>query len=213
MFLKVKLHLFLDQCQVVRRYYKNLPFALADLILAFLYLFSNPYRICRKFLQNKGFSKIHTYGETPLTSLEHIVKTFGISPQDRWLELGSGRGKTSLWLSLYWGCSVRGVDWVPPFIQRASLIAHLFPAARLSFHQQSFYDADFSWPTVVFLYSTCMDDEEISTLLSSMASLPQNAKVITISAPLDHPSYHLVRSTPVSLPWGRSEAYLHIKKS
>lgn len=211
MFLQIKLRLLLDQIQVICRYYKKLPFALADLLLSVLYLFSNPYRICRKFLQKKGEASVHAYGETPLKTLEHMVKTFHIAHEDRWLELGSGRGKTCLWLSLYWGCSVRGIDWVPQFVRRASLVARLFPSARLTFHKQSFSEADFSWPTAVFLYSTCMSDEEILNLLSSMTQLPQKAKVITISAPLGHPDYPLIHSTPVSFPWGATHAYLHLK--
>ncbi len=208
MFLVIKYRLFLDQFQVVLRYYKKPLFAFSDLALAVFYLFSNPYRICRKFLQSKGFSFIHAYGETPLTTLEHIVKTFEITSKDRWLELGSGRGKTCLWLSLYWGCTVRGIDWVPQFADRASLLARLFSLPRLSFFRQSFHEADFSWPTVVFLYSTCMSNQEINNLLLSMKTLPDKAKVITISAPLTHPNYRLLSSTFVSFPWGKTKAYL-----
>jgi hypothetical protein len=209
MFFQIKLRLFLNQLQVVRLYYKTPLFALTDFSLSLLYLFSNPYRICRKFLQQKGFQQIYAYGETPLTTLEHIVQTFHITPQDRWLELGSGRGKTCFWLSLHFGCFVQGIDWIPQFINKASLLTRTLSLPRLRFLQQSFHQADFSWPTVVFLYSTCMSDEEISSLLIPMQSLPRQAKVITISEPLNHPSYRLIHATPVSFPWGETEAYLH----
>ncbi len=209
MFFLIKFRLLLEQFQVILRYYKTPLFALSDLALGVLYLFSNPYRTCRKFLQTKGFSSIHAYGETPLTTLEHLVNVFQITLNDRWLELGCGRGKTCLWLSLCLGCFVRGVDWVPQFESKASLLVRLFSLPRLTFLRQSIYHADFSWPSVVFLYSTCMSEQEINDLLLPMQALPYQAKVITISAPLTHPHYRLIRSTTASFPWGKTKAYLH----
>ena len=211
--MRYKLRLAGIRIQEICRYYRHKRFASLDLTLSILYLFSNPYRMCRKFSQSKGLKEIYTYGETPLKTLEQIVQAFHVTPADRWLELGCGRGRTCLWLSTWLGCSVRGVDWVPAFIARASLLLKLFSLPNLTFQNSSIFHTDFSWPTVVFLYSTCMSDEEIQSLLLSMNPLPPNAKVITISSPLNHPQYPLVRSLKISLPWGKTRAYLHHKIS
>lgn len=209
--MRYKLRLAKDRLQETLHYYHHKRFAYLDLSLSGLYLFSNPYRICRKFLQRKGIKEIYTYGETPLTTLEFIVRSFDVTSSDRWLELGCGRGRTCFWLSQVLGCSVRGVDWVPTFIDKASWLTKIFSLQKLTFQKISIFEADFSWPTVVFLYSTCMGDDEIEALLISMNPLPSNAKVITISEPLRHPDYQLIRSIGISLPWGKTRAYLHHK--
>jgi len=210
--MKYKLLFARDRLQEICRYYRHKRFAFLDLTLSLLYLFSNPYRICRKFLQKKGAKEIYTYGETPLKVLQFIVQSFDITASDRWLELGSGRGRTSFWLSLVWGCSVRAVDWVPTFISRASWLVKFFSLPKITFQETSIFEVDFSWPTVVFLYSTCMSKDEIQALLLSMESgLQLGAKVITISEPICHPSYQLIRSIGISLPWGKTRAYLHSK--
>lgn len=211
--LRVKFRLIKDRLEEFRRYYRRLSFAAADLTLSLFYLFSNPYRVCRKFLQAKGIENVYVYGETPLVTLEKMVQAFGIKPEDHWLELGSGRGRTCFWMSLVWGCETRGIEWVPSFVVRANRAVRLFSLKNLEFHRQSIYEADFSWASVVFLYSTCMSEDEIAKLLICMEKLPVGAKVITVSEPLSHPNYFFNQSLSVSFPWGRTKAYLQTKKS
>lgn len=211
MFLHVKCRLLKDRLLEAIRYYRNGRFTIVDLSLSALYLFSNPYRMCRKFLQAKGLQNVYAYGETPLRTLETLAQAFDICPEDRWLELGSGRGRTCFWLSLVWGCSVRGVEWVPSFVSRASKLVKFFSLPDLAFQENSIENADFSWATVVFLYSTCMAEEEIEALLLPMSALPERAKVITVSAPLCNKNYRLIQSVPLDFPWGKTKAYLHLK--
>ena len=206
----IKFRLLKEQIHVIFFYYKKWRFAVVDLSLSLLYLYSNPYRICRRFLQKKKADHVYAYGETPLTTLEKMVRSFSIQPKDRWLELGSGRGRCCFWMSQFWGCEARGVDFVPKFISRSSWLCKKFSLRLVDFQQKAMMDADFSWATVVFFYSTCMSDEEINALLLPMQRLPIGAKVITISEPIAHPNYLLTKSLPVSFPWGDTTAYLHI---
>jgi len=209
---EIKIRLMKEQIKVIKRYYRNRQFFQTDLFLFLLYLFSNPYRICRKFLQKKGVKNIYSYGETPLTTLEKIVQSFDIQPTNKWLDLGSGRGRGCFWISEFWECQARGIEWVPVFISKASWIAKHVSSKRVVFQNSSLQEADFSWPDVVYLSGTCMSLEEIEALFIPMQSLSKGAKVITISEPLNHPSYKLIKSIPVHFIWGRTQAYLHIKE-
>ncbi|MBS0625375.1 MAG: class I SAM-dependent methyltransferase [Verrucomicrobia bacterium] len=204
--LKIKAYLFREQIRVVRRYYRG-RFVWVDLALLLAYLFSNPYRMCRKFLQKRGARNIYAYGETPLTTLEKIAKAFDIRSDDRWLELGSGRGRACFWMAHHWGCQARGVEWIPAFASRAKWIGKFF--GKADFLAGSMEEADFSWPTVVFLYGTGLSDQELDRLLEPMRGLPKGTKVITISEPLEE--YRQIRSIPVSFPWGETDAYLQVK--
>jgi ubiquinone/menaquinone biosynthesis C-methylase UbiE len=158
-----------------------------------------------------GYGNIHSYGETPLPALEKIVRAFDITSAEKWLEIGSGRGRGCFWISEVWGC--RGIEWVPTFVSKASWIAERIPSCLSQFEEISMYDADFSWPDVVYLCGTCMNSQEIKKLLCSMRILQKGAKVITISEPFNHPDYQLVKSISVSFIWGDTEAYLQIKKA
>jgi hypothetical protein len=210
-FIQTKIRLISDQIQVIRRYYKNKRFFLADCALFFSYLFSNPYRISRKFLEKKGAENIYAYGETPLPTLEKIVRAFDIRSENKWLDLGSGRGRGCFWISEFWGCEAKGIEWIPQFVSRASLIAKYLPSSQSEFHNTLLENGDFSWPDVVYLCGTCMSNEEIQSLLIRMQSLHIGTKVITITEPLNHPSYKLIQSIPVSFIWGETDAYLQIK--
>jgi hypothetical protein len=196
---------------VIGRYYKNKKLLQADCLLFLLYFFSNPYRMCRKFLEKKRAHNIYAYGETPLTTLEQLVLSFNIQPEDRWLDLGAGRGRGCFWISEVWGCPTRGIEWIPSFVSRAAWIVKQLSLPRLEFQNIVMEKADFSWPDVVYLCGTCMSEEEIEALLIPMKALRSGAKVITISEPLNDPSYLLIQSIPVSFPWGETEAFLQIK--
>jgi hypothetical protein len=211
--LRIKLRFFQEQMRVIWRYYRRARFFFVDAALFFLYFFSNPYRMCRRFLEKRGEKDVYTYGETPLTALETMVRAFGITAEDRWLDLGCGRGRGCFWMSTFWGTSSRGIEWVPGFISRASWIVWLGLAKKTEFQNSSMEKADFSWPTVVYLCGTCMSDEEIEEVSIPMQALPVGSKVITISEPLKSPAFKILQSIPVSFIWGKTDAYFHEKRA
>lgn len=209
MSIAVKAYLFRENCKVIRRYYPCLRFALADLALSLLYIFCNPYRYCRKFLQRKGEKDVYGYGETPLTTLEKIAIESGVTPEDRWLELGAGRGRASFWISSFIGCQTLGVEWIERFVKRANFIARIFRFKNLSFQCQDVRKAPFSEATIVYLYGTSWSDECMEELQAAMQALPPASKVISISFAL--PNFRELKSFPVSFPWGETTAYLLTK--
>ena len=203
--IKIKKANFRFQRETVRLYYrKSWRFALSDLALGFATLFFNPYRICRK----KGT----TYGETPPSSLHRIASFCSLSSNDSYLELGSGRGKGCIWISQFVGCRAIGVEKVPLFFHLSRGTSALFGFKRVTFIKADMAEADFSGASCVYLYSTCMGEEELSRLTQKMAGLPQGAKVVSVSAPMpETPHLALRGSFPLSFPWGEAEGYLHVK--
>jgi len=188
---------------VFSEYPKNWRFALADSLLGLASLFFNPYRACRK----RGF----VYGETPISSLRRIASFCQLKPEDVWLELGSGRGKGAFWISQTIGCETAGVEAVPLFVNVARAIVRILRLPKISFTCGKMADADFSKATCVYLYSTCMEEEELASLSEKMKALPPGARVLTVSAPLPETA-HLpcAGSFPLSFPWGETEGFLHV---
>lgn len=192
---------------------KSFRFALCDLSYGLWGLFSNPYRVCRRFLEKRGEEEVYAYGETPLSTLEKIVTQCQITSQDHWLELGSGRGKGCLWMEHFVGCQVTGVEWIAAFVRQSRFLASLYGFKQATFLCQDFAEAPFRKATVVYLYGTCLPEAQIASLLRKMETMAIGTKVITVSAPLVSSSFRLERSFSVWYPWGRTNAYLHRKKS
>jgi len=182
-----------------------------DLTFGLFSLFSNPYRTCRKFLQKKGETDVYAYGETPFSTLQKIASQCNASRSDRWLELGSGRGRGCFWIAQFIGCETVGVEWIPPFVRLSRFLKNLFGVQNVSFLHQNFEEADFSGVSIVYLYGTCLPDETVSRLTEKMEALPNGARVVSISEPLECGHLRMIKSFPVRYPWGEAEAFLHHK--
>lgn len=187
--------LWQNRWDAVRFYYKSPKFALIDMTFGMIALFVNPYRLCRKFLQKKGEKSVHTYGETPYTTYEKIVRECGIGPNDIWIELGSGRGKGCFWLSHFVGCKVIGIEQIPQFTWIANAISFLFGMKKVTFRRESVEQADLSQATVVYSYG-----------LYPQITLNQGIKIITTGEPLD--PHQIIKTFWIRFPWGRTTAYL-----
>ena len=206
----------LEFFRVAFRYYGTFSFFRADVALRLMYLFHNPYKISKRFLMNKGADDVYAYGETPLTSLETIVRECLISPEDHLFELGAGRGRTCFWLRTVVGCSVTGIEHVPEFVERASLIAKRLKIDRLKFRCADMLTTDYAGATVCYLYGTCLDEESIKKLIHKFSKLPAGTKIISVSYPLtdytDKHCFEIMKRFAVPFTWGIADVFLQIVK-
>ncbi|MEI8365573.1 MAG: class I SAM-dependent methyltransferase [Parachlamydiaceae bacterium] len=203
--------------KIAFRYYGTLSFLKADVALRLMYLFHNPYKISKRFLMNRGAQDVYAYGETPLTSLELIVRQCTIRPSDCVFELGAGRGRTCFWLHSFIGCSVVGIEQVPEFIERANRIARRLKMQNIEFRHADMLETDYSGATVCYLYGTCLDEKEIRKLAKRFAKLPPGTKIITVSYPItdytDNSCFEVMKRFVVPYTWGTADVYLQVVKS
>ncbi|MFI0435560.1 MAG: SAM-dependent methyltransferase [Parachlamydiaceae bacterium] len=213
--LKVKLINLTDYLRVIIRYYPNRRFAKIDSALLYSYLFVNPYRESKRYLVKKGEDEIHTYGETPLTTLELIAGKCEIQSTDVVFELGCGRGRTCFWLHEFIGCSVIGVDYVPIFIQKGYAIKTRFHLQNVHFRLQDLIQVNFSEATVIYLYGTCLSPPYICLLIDRLSRLPRGTKIITVSYSLKEfqpkAPFRIMKRFPARFTWGEAEVYYQIK--
>lgn len=210
-FLKVKVFHWKEALHMRRRYPGFAPYART---FARAYRFRNPYRICRSYLTQQKVNEPDPYGETPLPVLAEIAAACDWNRTDTVLELGCGRGKGAFFLSYLTGCRTIGVDWVPFFVKKAQRIADgVCPKLPVAFHCQSMQQADFSQATGVYLYGTCLSDEEIYALIEKCKALPPGAKIVTVSYPLSDysPTFQTIKQFTAVFPWGQAEIYLQSK--
>lgn len=206
LFWKTKIFLWLDQIKTILFFYHKPRFALCDILLGFFYLFSNPFRICRRYMEERGEGDVHAYGETPLIAWKAIAEMAQIGPNDLFIDLGCGRGKVCFWTASWIGCRVIGIDWIPAFIRRASFLARLFRFSRLQFLGRSISEIPLDKATVLYLYTFHPEEESLDYSLLSAGS-----RVITVSEPLAHPRFKILAVHPVSFPWGETEVFINLR--
>lgn len=214
--LKVGSKSFIEYARVVcNYYYASSVFRNIDSTIVFSYLYKNPFKISKQFLLKTGADDIYTYGETPLTTLDHICSECRLSDRDTVFELGCGRGRTCFWLHEFIGCSVVGVDHVPQFIERANDVKGKFEVQGVEFRQGDLLTTSLTGATVVYLYGTCYSAAFIQQLADHLTSLPKGAKVITVSYSLNEfapkAPFEVMRRFPAQFTWGEADVFLQIR--
>jgi SAM-dependent methyltransferase len=211
-FFITKIKQFIEEQKVKRRFYVDKRFQEKDRALLSIYSRKNPYLISKRFLKLKGFKDVHTYGETPLTSLEQIGLECGICSNDTVVELGCGIGRGVLFLAHRFGCSVLGIEWIPEFVAHAAKIAE--DDENIIFSCEDMFESDLQEATVIYLYGTSLDDASIQKLIKKFKTLSMGTKIITVSYPLiDYESneFNLIKEFTVNYPWGKAQVYLQTK--
>jgi SAM-dependent methyltransferase len=215
--IKVKISNLIEYTRVVIRYYPHVNFAKIDAALLLSYVFSNPFRISKHLLVQKGEQEIYTYGETPLTTLELIVRNCEIRAQDSVFELGCGRGRTCFWLNQFVGCTVVGIDYIPTFIAKANKIKDRFGIQNISFRLEDLFQADLKGATVIYLYGTCFSAAYIDLLIDRLSALPKGTKIITVSYALTEfqpeSPFRVIKQFSASFTWGETDVYLQVKRT
>ncbi len=198
----------------VSRYYRKFSFAKADFLLIFGYMFKSPYKVSRDFLKSKKEDNIYAYGETPLTTLEAICKECKVAQGDTIFELGCGRGRTCFWLNQWLGCKVVGIEFVPEFVEIADIIKKSCDLENIELRCEDFTESSLEGASVVYLFGTCLKDEDIEKLSANIARLPSGTKVISVSYPLTEyepsNSLKIVRRFPGRFAWGEADVYYQI---
>ena len=210
LFIRARLFSISDFFYTLFHYWTKIRFFFVDFTMLSAYFFQSPYRIARKFHQG-----LSPYGETPFKTMKRIADKVGITPVDTVYELGSGRGRCCFFLAMFYGCIAVGFENVPKFVEIASIIKKIFRVQKVSFFLQDIFDDfDLSGATVIYLYGTCLSDEEIVFLAHRFAKLKKGTKIITISYSLcdyvKDSRIKLVQSFEVAFQWGTTTCYEHV---
>ncbi|MBT3393667.1 MAG: hypothetical protein HN411_00965 [Waddliaceae bacterium] len=213
LYVVVKTKSLIDYLYTVSRYYiRSWRYALADTMIIAAYLWRSPFRIHKNFLIKKGEKDVYTYGETPILTMKKIAEECNITADDTFVELGSGRGRTVLWVNIALGCKSRGIEIVPFFVDNAARICKTLKFHDVIFSKEDMLSCDIIDATVVYLYEICLEDTILEAMTKKFASLPLGAKVITVSAPLEAPYLPVTKTFTAKYPWGDAEVFIHRKQ-
>jgi SAM-dependent methyltransferase len=210
LFFLVKARQFQEELKIRRRFYSHPFFKTVDQALCSYYFLNNPYRISKRFLQQRGEKNLYAYGETPLTSLEKIAKQCGLGPADHLLELGCGTGRGAFFLTSLIGCKVTGIEWIGEFVKKAQELKQTFDVKGAHFQCEDMMQCDMSSASFIYLYGTNLEEAEIERLLICFSKMKKGAKLISVSYPLTDYSdrFLLLKQFSIPYPWGVAEVFL-----
>ncbi len=202
---------FKEERKVKRLFHQNAEFKKADLSLKSSYRFKNPYRICKQHMKERGSSFLHSYGETPLTVLDEMFEKGDLKAEDCFVDLGCGRGRGVLFASLTKNCNSIGVERISLFCEKAKSIE----AEKTQFFCQEICDFDMQLGSFFYFYALCLEEEELELAVRQLEKMKAGSKLITVSFPLTEYSqkFKLLSSWESAYPWGKTDLFLHLKKS
>ncbi len=213
LFIKVTFFNLKEEYLVRKSFYHNPLFKKTDLFLKKAYRFSNPYHIAKKFAKKRGEADLHTYGETPLTTLYKILKLAKANKEDIFLDLGAGRGRVTFFVSTYLGCKAIGIEHNPHFLKKAQKIASSLPIKPLFLGKNMLLEDSMPKATLIYFYGICLDEPSFLSVVNQFALLSKGVKVITVSFPLSDyiDSFRLISAEIFSYPWGEATVYIQEK--
>lgn len=172
------------------------------------YFRTNPYTICKKFLQSKTGNTLHFYGETPLSVFTKMFLLCGLPEGSTFIDLGAGRGKGVFFAACCFSYQAIGIEEIPTFVQHALLIQEKFPTLPVSFLCADICQMPIPKADLIYLYNLAMSPKECQKLYQSLETISSSTFLICVSEPLP-PPFTLIASFPVEYPWGKTLLYIH----
>jgi len=213
LYFQIKKSEFFTEKEIKKRFYKDAKYKKLDQSLLAKYRFRSPYRISKDYLQNLGEEEIHTYGETPLPTIAKIIQEARLSSSDFFVEMGSGRGRISFFISHFVGCTVWAIERIPTFVEIAKKLAAQFYCSNISFFCQDMTKMDISFATIVYFYGLCLPKEKLQNAIQCLENMVLGSKVITVSYPLCEytPYFEVEKRFLGKLPWGEAAFFINKK--
>lgn len=171
------------------------------------YRINNPYRISRKYLESLEEKNVHQYGETPLKTIKKIGQALQLKPQDRLVELGSGRGRGAFLFSCLFQCRVTGVEQIPFFVKTARQVADQF-AIPVEFLCEDFSQTSLKPYSFGYLFGSCLPD---ATIYRICQNIQHPMTIATVSYPLSDYDrrFQILNTIDAEFLFGNTDVYIN----
>jgi len=190
----------LFELDALRRYRTLHRFTTIDWSLKKRDLVSNSYSQCRKYFGKEAAEGI--YGETPLQTIESILRVIGVTEKDTFVDLGCGRGRLCFFVNALFGCTAKGIDLVPSYIREAKK----HPVEGTEFYLDD-YKNHLDQKAIYYWYVVTSNSSEFLNVVDLFC---EGAIVITISERIE--GWELLHTIPALYPWGETYAFVQRKQ-
>ncbi len=160
----------------------------------------------------------HTFGELLTPSLMKLLKLLPLSPEDVFLDLGSGMGKLALTVYLR-TClkTVIGVEGSSAYYEQGihtlqnlrQHIPNLFSKGKLELIQGNLFDFDFNQATMIYTCSTCFTQELLWLIGEKINQATNVAHVLSLKPIANLDRLSLTKVIPVECSWDSALCYYY----
>lgn len=206
-------HTFRLWRQEVVTYYPDPVLWRLDVALRLAYTPFGPFWVARREAKATGLDPTDlTYGETPWATMATIAEKAHVKRGQVLIELGSGTGRALLFACHRFGLVGRGIEAIPTFARRARKLADQL-RVHVTFEEGDFFDKNLTGGDLYFVAGTCFSDETIDRMIAKFEKeIPQGARVVTLSYPLDHPSFSVYAEEELPFSWGMGTVFWQVRQ-
>lgn len=157
------------------------------------------------------------YGDTPVPVMYRLLRRWGVTGEDRFLDMGCGCGMPTLTASLVAG-EARGIDIVPTVVDFCRRSRDALGIGNADFRLQDMLEADLGWPTFVYLAWTTFPPPLRKKIAAKLRECKKGTKIVTVTVPLDGKEFLPVVKVSALFSWsGLGEGYpfefhMHVRK-
>lgn len=164
-------------------------------------------------------SKELTYGEVLFDSFWDILEATQPQKNEVFYDLGCGTGKPVFIAALSdTFAKATGIEILPEVLETAQLLAKSFGEDNpdiqtdIDFICADIFSFDFSRGDVIYLPSTCFDNEAMDFFSQKSKRLKQGARMITLTKQLSGDHLKLVHRKLHEMTWGDTTVHIYTKR-
>lgn len=200
--------LFKDPFYRVYLFFKQIPIYLAwpsfFVLDICLFLFRLVYFTPRFFLKEK---ESLTFGELTYVGLSTFMELFPSFKGCSFLDLGSGHGKSCLYLSKRYGAHSIGIEIHPLFVNLSRFFAYCMGvSSRTQFICGDFFLHPFPKAALIVFPSTCFSMADLKRISVKLSKECPGSTVLSLSEPL--PLFESRFKVPLLCSWGEDILYV-----
>ncbi len=151
-----------------------------------------------------------TSGQTPFRVLALALEAIpDMASRKMFVDLGSGSGHLVFFVREKYGIEAFGFEVMPTLVKLAQWEAKKSP--KVTFRHGDFLTEFLPPADVFFMAGTCFNGLTQSRSIEVLSGIQKESYVITVSWPLDHPHFRLLKTWNVLFSWGFGHLYLQKK--
>lgn len=169
-------------------------------------------------------SKSFVYGEAVFDPFSKLLSEVEVKPGQLFLDCGSGTGKAVFVGHLVSGFSKSiGVELLESLYKASEKALEIYnkdyrpqiakevEGREIKFILGNILDIDYSTADVVFMNSTCFQEDLMQALIEPVNKMKPGAILITLSKTMNSPAFEQYKQITFEFSWGQGTAFYHRK--
>ncbi|MBA3958664.1 MAG: SAM-dependent methyltransferase [Parachlamydiaceae bacterium] len=170
-------------------------------------------------------SKSFVYGEVVPDSFYELMLDINPEPGQVFYDLGSGTGKAVILAHLLFPfAKSKGIELLDTLYDASAQvykdyqknirpkISKQIEGRDLEMIHGDILTSDLTDADVIFMNSTCFQDDLMEALEDKLESVHANAHIISLSKPLKSPAFHQYKHKMYDFSWGQATVFYHRKR-